>query len=225
MELQQLFRTLMDHHGPQEWWPARTRFEMVAGAILVQNTRWSQAARAVDVLEQRGWLEPGTLAAAPLSELAAAVRPAGFYRRKAPALKAFARWLVDAGGFENLSALDTAPLRRLLLDREGIGPETADCILVYAFGRPVFIADSYARRLLNRTGVLGDRTGRAGYEAVRSFCESRLPGSASLMNEFHALIVAHSKHPCGREPRCAGCVLAAGCATGRRLTGRRNSCR
>lgn len=198
---------------------------MAAGAILVQNTRWSQAARAIDALAQQGWLDPGALATASLGELAAAVRPAGFFRRKAPSLRGFARWLVDVGGFEALECLDTTSLRRRLLQQRGIGPETADCILVYAFGRPVFIADAYARRVLARTGALPDDLRSAGYETVRRWVESRLPPSPSLMNEFHALIVAHSKDPCGRQPQCEACALAASCATGRALTGRRNSSR
>jgi len=197
---------------------------MAAGALLVQNTRWANAERAIAALRERGWLKPAILARIPIGELEPVIRRCGFWKQKAQRLSAFARWLVDSGGFDTLARADTGELRRALLSRPGIGPETADCILVYAFGRPVFVADAYARRLVAR---LDGQDGSAGpYEPVRRRAEQALPADPALLGEFHALIVEHGKRHCGATPVCEGCVLAPGCATGsRRLTGRRSSSR
>jgi endonuclease-3 related protein len=196
---------------------------MVAGALLVQNTRWANAERAIAALRERGWLQPVTLSRIPVDDLAPVIRPCGFWKQKAPRLSAFARWLVDSGGFDALARADTGELRRALLSRPGVGPETADCILVYAFGRPVFVADAYARRLVAR---LDGRDGPVGaYEPVRRRAEHALPADAALLGEFHALIVEHGKRHCGATPVCEGCILAPGCATGSRATGRRSSSR
>lgn len=221
MRLDAIHDALLERYGPQGWWPARTRFEMAMGAILVQNTRWANAAKAVAGLRRDGWLTAGSMAAAPLGPLEACVRPAGFWRQKAARLKGFARWLTEVGGFDRLADLETPELRSMLMGLEGIGPETADCILVYAFRRPVFIADAYARSLLRRLGLLPD--GAEDYESVRRWAEARLPGDSRLMNEFHALIVEHAKQRCGRLPVCEGCCLLDACPTGADSTERRSS--
>lgn len=224
MDLRSVHDTLLAAHGPQGWWPARTRFEMALGAILVQNTRWSNASRALERLDRAGWLSPAALAGAPLEEVAKAVRPAGFWRSKAPRLRGFAAWLQSAGGFEQLGRRPTAELRGALLGVAGIGPETADCLLVYAFGRPVFIASAYARRLVERLGLPGSEELTGSYEGLRLWAEERLPDDASFMNEFHALIVRHCKEVCtAGSPGCEVCVLAGRCRTGREITGRRSS--
>ncbi len=196
---------------------------MAAGALLVQNTRWANAALAIEALRRRGWLKPAALARIRVEDLAVVIRPCGFWRQKAPRLQAFARWLVGRGGFDGFARTGTGTLRRALLEQPGIGPETADCILVYAFGRPVFVADAYARRLLARLEGQ-DAPGRA-YEPVRRRVEQALPADAAMLGEFHALIVEHGKRHCGATPACEGCVLAAGCATGSASTGRRRSSR
>jgi endonuclease-3 related protein len=196
---------------------------MATGALLVQNTRWDNAARAITALRERGWLEPATLARIRVAELAPVIRPCGFWKQKAQRLSDFACWLVACGGFDGLAGADTHELRRALLARPGIGPETADCILVYAFRRPVFVADAYARRLVAR---LEGRGGMGGtYEALRLRAERALPADAALLGEFHALIVEHGKRHCGSTPACERCVLAPACATGSRPTGRRSSSR
>lgn len=221
MRLDAIHDALLEHYGPQRWWPARTRFEMSVGAVLVQNTRWSNAAKAITALRREGLLRPDSMAAAPLRALEDCMRPAGFWRQKAARLKGLAGWLAEVGGFDRLAALGTPGLRSLLMGLEGIGPETADCILVYAFRRPVFIADAYARSLLGRLGLLVDAPG--DYETVRRWAEARLPADPQLMNEFHALIVEHGKQRCGRVPVCEGCCLLAACPTGGGSTGRRSS--
>ena len=196
---------------------------MAAGALLVQNTRWENAARAITALRERGWLEPAALARIPVPELAPVIRPCGFWKQKAPRLRDFARWLVERGGFDGLARAETQALRGALLARPGIGPETADCILVYAFGRPVFVADAYARRLVAR---LEGQDGSGGaHEALRLRAERALPADPVVLGEFHALVVEHGKRHCGSRPACEGCVLAPGCATGSRPTGRRSSSR
>jgi endonuclease-3 related protein len=220
--LLRLYRALLDRFGPQGWWPARTPFEVAVGAILVQHTAWAGAARAVAALRARGALAPHRLAALELDELAALVRPAGTYRLKARRLLDFTRWLLVryAGDFRAMRRAPLGPLRRELLAVPGLGPETADAILLYAAGRPAFVADAYARRVLARHGLLEPG---AGYEAARAFIEAHLPSDPALFNEFHALLVAVGKTHCRASPRCDGCPLATDLARSRhpaRLTPR-----
>ncbi len=204
--LLRLYRALLARHGPQGWWPARTPFEVAVGAILVQHTTWASAARAVAALRAAGRLTPARLAAADAATLGRLVRPAGTWRLKARRLRAFAGWLLRrAGGdFRAMRRLPLGPLRRGLLAVAGLGPETADAILLYAGHRPVFVADGYTRRVLERHRILPPG---AGYEAARAFLESRLPSDPALFNEFHALLVAVAKSHCRTVPRCETCPL------------------
>jgi endonuclease-3 related protein len=200
------YGALLRRFGPQRWWPGRTAFEIAAGAILTQHTAWRQAARAVAALRARRLLGARALLRARESTVAELVRPAGTYRLKARRLRAFARWLVDrfGGRFDGVRRVPLGPLRRELLAVPGLGPETADAILLYAAGRPVFVADAYARRVLVRHGLLA--TG-AGYEEARAFVEAHLPSDPALFNELHALLVAVGKTYCRGAPRCTGCPL------------------
>lgn len=211
--------------GPQRWWPGRTPFEIAAGAILTQHTAWMNAARAVAALGRARLLFPQRLAAASPDALARVIRAAGTYRVKARRLQAFARWLRDrfGGRFEPMRLAPLAPLRRELLEVPGLGPETADAILLYAAGRPVFVADAYVRRVLARHGLVPPG---AGYEAVRARVEAHLPSDPALFNELHALLVAVGKSHCRAVPRCAECPLRydlrghpPGGVTGRRGSG------
>jgi endonuclease III related protein len=204
--LLRLYRALLARHGPQGWWPARTPFEVAVGAILVQHTAWAGAARAVAALRARRLLTPRRLAGVDPIALQALVRPAGTYRLKTRRLLDFTSWLLSRfdGDFRGLRRAPLAPLRRELLAVSGLGPETADAILLYAAGRPVFVADAYTRRVLVRHGLLRRDT---GYEAARAFLESHLPSDPALFNEFHALLVAVAKTHCRGEPRCEGCAL------------------
>ena len=187
--------------GPQHWWPARTAYEVAVGAVLTQHTAWANAARAVAALRARRLLHPERIAALSERELAETIRAAGTYRLKARRLQAFTRWLLErfGGRFDGLRRAPLPPLRREMLAIPGLGPETVDAILLYAAGRPVFVADAYARRVLARHGLLRDG---AGYEEARSFVEAHLPSDPALFNELHALLVAAGKDQ-GRSPAAA----------------------
>jgi len=205
--LLRLYQRLARHYGPQRWWPGRTPFEVAVGAVLTQHTAWPNAARAVANLRAEHLLVTRRLAAIPASTLAGLIRPAGTPRLKARRLLALVRWLLRrAGGrFGPLRRLPLGPLRRELLTVHGLGPETADAILLYAAGRPVFVADAYTRRVLARHGLLSRAQ---GYEQARRFVEGHLPSDPALFNEFHALLVAVAKGHCRTVPRCGGCPLA-----------------
>lgn len=207
--LREVFDTLLTAHGPQHWWPADTAFEVMVGAVLTQNTAWTNVEKALARLTERIPLTPEALLDLPEPELALLLRPVGYFNVKAARLRAFCAALLAAGGESALAAEDTARLRRRLLAMHGIGPETADDMLLYAFGRPVFVVDAYTRRLFGRLGLLD---GSEGYEAVRVLFEQALGPDTALFNEYHALIVRHAKDICrARRPLCAACVLRAGC--------------
>lgn len=176
------------------------------GAVLVQHTAWTNAARAVAALRARRLLRPERIAALEEAALADLVRPAGTYRLKARRLTALTRWLLDhhGGDWESVRRAPLESVRRELLGVCGLGPETTDAILLYAAHRPVFVADAYARRVLVRHRLLD---ARPEYEAARSFLEAHLPSDPVLFNEFHALLVAVAKSHCRSTPRCDGCPL------------------
>jgi endonuclease III related protein len=204
--LLRLYRALLRRHGPQGWWPARTPFEVAVGAILTQHTAWSGASRAVAALRAGRLLAPRRLVAHSPAAVGALIRPAGTYRLKARRLLDFTRWLMVrfGGSFQAMRRAPLRPLRRELLAVPGLGPETADAILLYAAGRPVFVADAYSRRVLARHRLL---SAGAGYEEARAFLESHLPSDPALLNEFHALLVAVGKTHCRAIPRCERCPL------------------
>ncbi|MBM3317225.1 MAG: endonuclease III domain-containing protein [Candidatus Eisenbacteria bacterium] len=201
------YRLLHARHGRLGWWPGRTRLEIVAGAILTQNTAWANAAKAVGNLRSAGWLRLPGLRAAGEDRIAAAVRPSGYYRQKARKLKAFVALLDrDFGGsLRRMALTPTGELRQALLATWGIGPETADSILLYAFGRPVFVVDAYTLRVASRHGWVPEGT---GYDALQAYFAARLPADAALLNDYHAQMVWVGKHHCRPRPRCAGCPLA-----------------
>jgi endonuclease-3 related protein len=190
--LLRLHVALLRRFGPQRWWAGRAPFEIAAGAILTQHTTWTNAARAVAALRGRRLLDPRRLAATPAPELGAVIRPAGLQRIKARRLLDFTRWLIErhGGRFHGLRRGPLPALRADLLGVRGLGPETVDTILLHAAGRPVFVADAYARRVLARHRFLAPGT---GYEQARAFVEAHLPSDPALLNEFHALLVAAGK--------------------------------
>ncbi len=201
-----LYEALERRFGPQRWWPGRTAYEVAVGAVLTQHTAWTNAARAVAALRALRLLRPRRLAALGQAELARAIRAAGTPRVKARRLRALTLWLLGrfGGAFRPMRRLPLAPLRRELLAVPGLGPETADAILLYAAQRPVFVADAYARRVLVRHRLLRRP---AGYEQARAFLEAHLPSDPALFNEYHALLVAIGKTHCRTVPRCERCPL------------------
>ena len=203
--LRWVYRTLLAAYGPRHWWPARNDFEIMAGAILTQNTAWTNVQRALDNLYAANVMDPERILAAKPNELAAWLRPAGYFNLKAKRLRAYCRWYVDSGGKSALSALATDPLRRRLLGVYGIGPETADDSLLYVFKRPVFVIDRYTQRLFQRLGFIA---APLPYEALRAAVEQALQPDVALFNEFHAQIDGHVGRVCRTSPHCADCVLA-----------------
>ena len=198
--LLRLYAALGRRFGPQRWWPARTPYEVAVGAVLTQHTAWTNAARAVAALRARRLLRPDRLAALSEAELAEVIRAAGTYRLKARRIQVFTCWLLErfGGRFDGMRRAPLSALRREMLAISGLGPETVDAILLYAAGRPVFVADAYARRVLARHGFLSDD---AGYEDARGFLEAHLPSDPALFNEFHALLVAAGKEHSRRAGR------------------------
>ena len=206
-----IFDQLLGAYGPQGWWPAQGPFEMMVGALLTQRTTWCNAAMAIAALRRSDALSPEALASLPVPDIEALVRPAGTFRVKAVRLRALARWYVASGGRESMASHATADLRAELLGLAGVGPETADDILVYAFGRPVFVVDAYARRILSRYGWA---KGYEPYERLSAAVADAFGPDAAALGEFHALLVEHGKRHCRAKPRCGGCPLAAQCTTG-----------
>ena len=216
-QLLDIFDRLLARYGPQGWWPGDDRpFVVVVGAILTQAAAWKNVEKALRNLEQAGALTPDGLLRLPEAELARLVYPAGYYNAKARKLKAFAEMLHGrcGGRLQDLFALPLPELRRVLLETHGIGPETADDVILYAAGRPVFVVDAYTRRVFSR---LGPRPAKDTYSAWQSFFMERLPPEVPLFNEYHALLVRHAKETCRREPLCPGCCLLDVCATGRKV--------
>jgi endonuclease-3 related protein len=207
---ERLFHSLLDHYGPQGWWPADSTFGVMAGAILVQNTTWAQAARAVAALDDHRLLSPKAICQTSPEFLGELIRSAGTYRIKSRRLKALASHVQTGGGLRKLRHQPTERLRAGLLAVDGIGPETADAILLYAFDRPVFVADAYARRILQRIHADPCPPTAANYAHYRGRVEACDFGVAEL-NEFHALLVEHGKRCCRARPLCGACVAVAGC--------------
>ncbi len=200
--LLRIYARLFERYGAQHWWPAETPFEVMVGAVLTQNTAWSNVERAIDNLKaMEGGLGLEPLLALSQQRLAQLIRPAGYFNVKAKRLMSLCRFLQRHG---DLDRLDTERLRAALLSVHGIGPETADDILLYAFQRPVFVIDAYTRRLFGRLGMVGEAR---SYESLRRGFEAALPCDSELFNEYHALIVVHAKQHCRTKPACDGCPL------------------
>ena len=203
------FAAMSQALGPMQWWPAKTPFEVIVGAILTQNTSWTNVERAIANLRSAQMLTPSTITSARLSKLALLVRPSGYFRQKAKKLKAFVRFLEReyGGSLKRMFDTPTEILREKLLSVHGIGPETADSILLYAGNHPVFVVDAYTHRIFGRHGITD---GKPQYESVRALFEAALPRDSQLFNEFHALVVNTGKNWCRKkEPRCAECPLGS----------------
>jgi endonuclease-3 related protein len=210
-----VYGRLLDAYGPRGWWPgAESPFAVVAGAILTQNTAWTNVERALGRLRAAEALSVEGIRALPEPELAELVRPAGYFRTKARRLKAFVAMLDTGygGDLGRLLALPADELRARLLATWGIGPETADCVVLYAAGPPSFVVDAYTVRIFTRLGITPTRD---RYEDWRALFMGALPPDAPLFNEYHALIVAHGHHTCRPTPRCDACPLADLCPSRR----------
>ena len=206
--LNAVYHLLYDTYGPQHWWPGETPFEVMVGAILTQNTAWTNVEKAIANLVSHNRLDAGKIVATRKDHVANWLRPSGYFNVKTERLKNFCRWYLEKGGFRALSRMDTAQLRVALLSVNGVGPETADDMLLYAFERPVFVIDAYTRRLFVRLGLFN---GNESYDTMRVDIESILGPETVLFNEYHALIVRHAKEVCRVRPRCGNCVLLDRC--------------
>lgn len=211
--LKKIYHLLFERFGPQHWWPGETRLEIMTGAILTQNTNWTNVEKAIANLKSADLLTPEKLYHIDISQLAELIRPAGYYNIKAKRLKNFINWLFENydGKPANLESIDTSRLRAELLSIKGIGRETADSILLYALDRPIFVVDAYTARIAFRHGLIEPE---ADYEQLRELFRSNLPQSTGclaadtkLFNEYHALLVRAGKEFCKPKARCSNCPL------------------
>ncbi len=216
MRLFSIYQILFDRYGQQHWWPGDNAFEIMVGAVLTQNTAWANVERAIDGLRRKQLLNAEGMAACSPEQLAQVIRPSGYFNIKAKRLQSLCHWLIGQGGVAALARYDDASLRQLLLSVHGIGPETADDILLYACQRPVFVIDAYTRRLFSRLALFqGDEAYDDMRLAVQEALSKNTVSSAErvpLFNEYHALIVRHAKIACRKKsPRCDQCCLRVLC--------------
>lgn len=211
-QLLDTYRRLLNRYGPQHWWPGDSPFEIMVGAVLTQNTAWINVERAIRNLVSRQLMDPRRILTCDAGRLAEMVKPSGYFNVKVRRLKAFCRFFLEAGGVERLRLRETNELRSALRAVHGIGPETADDILLYGLERPVFVIDAYTRRLFERLGLM---SGEQSYEELRDGFERALGPDTPLFNEYHALIVRHVKDVCKVEPVCSECCLAERCPSRR----------
>ncbi len=205
-QLNDIYNLLFARFGPQHWWPGDTPFEIIVGAILTQNTNWSNVEKAIANLKAANLLTPDRLNRLAIKKLADLIRPAGYFNIKANRLKNFLNWLFEnySGKLKNLEDVPTDRLRNELLGVKGVGPETADSILLYALNRPVFVVDAYTARVCSRHHLIDEG---ADYDEIKDLFESRLPADVRLFNEYHALLVHLGKDFCKPTPQCEDCPL------------------
>jgi endonuclease III related protein len=208
LSISEVYHRLFAANGRQRWWPGDSAFEIMVGAVLTQNTAWINVERAIINLKHAKALSPKVIVNAHPQRLASWLRPSGYFNVKARRLKAMCRWVLEQGGVNKIAKWGTDRLRQALLDIHGIGPETADDILLYAFERPVFVIDAYTRRIFARLGLI---KGDEKYEVLRRIFEDEQESSVSLFNEYHALVVIHGKEVCKKQPLCSLCCLNGNC--------------
>ncbi len=204
--LNEVYERLMQSFGPQHWWPAESRLEVIVGAVLTQNTAWTNVEQAIENLRAADLISVHNLAKVEQGELEELIRPAGYFRLKAKRLRNVVEFILRRydGSLDRMFATGLSPLRNELLQVNGIGPETADSILLYAGGLPTFVVDTYAARMVKRHGWIELE---ADYYALQDYFQSHLTADAALYNEFHALIVRLGKDYCRNKPKCEGCPL------------------
>jgi endonuclease-3 related protein len=201
-----IYRTLYQVYGPRHWWPGETYFEVMVGAILTQNTSWKNVEKAIRRLKENKVLSVRGLHQLKRQELASLIKSSGYYRIKADRLKAFVSFLFKdyEGDIEKMGDESLLVLRQKLLKVKGIGPETADSILLYGLGKPIFVVDAYTKRILSRHSIVSEK---ASYGEVQRLFMSHLPHNKRLFNEYHALLVHLGKMVCKKIPRCDICPL------------------
>ncbi|MFQ6128114.1 MAG: endonuclease III domain-containing protein [Thermoplasmata archaeon] len=209
----EVYRRLLDHFGPQEWWPAETPFEVVVGAILTQQTAWRNVEKAIENLKEAGLMDLRALADADLDEIASLTAPCGFHKTKPLRLKRMASYICDEyGRLDTFFGRPAKLLRDELLGLYGIGPETADSILCYASDKLFFVVDAYTRRIGQRLGMFDYEK----YDEIQAYFHEILPKDLNVYREFHALMVELGKNYCKRKPRCCPCPLKNMCEHARR---------
>jgi len=201
-----MYKKLYSSFGTQHWWPGETPFEVAVGAIMTQNTNWSNVEKAIANLKKDRVLRPKALHNMTHARLASLIRPAGYFNIKAKRLKNFISFLINEynGSMSRMAKEDMGSIREKLLSVNGIGPETADSIMLYALEKPVFVIDAYTKRVLSRHNILDDN---ASYDVFQGLFHSKLRENISLFNEYHALFVRLAKEYCRTKPLCAGCPL------------------
>ena len=217
-KLLNVYERLLRCHGPQHWWPADGRFEVMVGAVLTQSAAWANVRKAISNLKAAGVLSPEPIRSLRQEDLAQLVYPSGYFNSKARKLKALANYLGRRfdDDLDSMAAEETNALRAELLDVYGIGEETADDILLYAVAKPIFVIDAYTRRVFSRLGLAPDK---GSYSAYQSLFMDNLDRDVELFKEFHALIVRHGKVVCRKVPLCEGCCLLDICPTGESSVG------
>jgi len=202
----EIYHKLYKAYGPRHWWPGETSFEVMVGAILTQNTSWKNVEKAIQKLKAKGVLNPQGVFRLKRSQLAPLIKSSGYYRIKADRLKSFIDFLFGQydGNIRRMKKERLEELRERLLDVKGVGPETADSILLYGLKKPIFVVDAYTKRILSRHGVVSEK---APYEEVQRLFMDYLPHDEKLFNEYHALIVQVGKMVCKKSPRCDSCPL------------------
>jgi len=205
-KLNKIYKKLYHHFGPRRWWPGDTKFEIIVGAILTQNTNWRNVEKAIDNLKKKKLLNPASLYKIPSKNLGALIKPSGYYNIKTKRLKEFMRYLFKkhGGSLRKMFDQDLHALRRELLEVKGIGPETADSILLYAGEKPIFVIDAYTKRILERHSLI-DKD--ATYHQTQELFMNNLNKNVKLFNEYHALLVELGKTLCKKKPNCDSCPL------------------
>jgi endonuclease-3 related protein len=204
--LMQIYRRLYGAYGPRHWWPGETSFEVMVGAILTQNTSWRNVEKAIQKLKGKGVLNPGGIHRLKKSELARLIRSSGYYRIKTHRLKSFIDFLFEEydGDLKRMKRESLGELREKLLGVRGIGPETADSILLYGVKKPIFVVDAYTKRILSRHGIIPEK---GSYEEIQKLFMDHLARDEKLFNEYHALLVHLGKTLCKKIPKCDLCPL------------------
>lgn len=199
---------LLGYYGKQSWWPAEDNFEVMVGAILTQNTAWTNVEKAITNLKQQDLCNSRALAKIDQQQLAQLIKPSGYFNQKAERLKSFALWYQQRGGYDPLNKLSLPTLRKKLLELKGIGDETADDMVLYAFNKPSFVIDSYTRRIFSRLGLC---SGTETYHQLQQMFQQQLMPDVERYKQYHALVVSHAKRHCQKKPSCEACPLALHC--------------